>query len=135
MEIEHDPRGGVLIVTPPGQLPIIGFFGETGQQAAALAGRLGISPEQTFSTSLAALAQLCDSGPKELEAVRQFASVFRDVEDQGADFDDVMKGLAPNSLEQSTKSGLPDIEKLKRSLVSQPKRRRSRKDSPKLFPE
>jgi hypothetical protein len=125
LKIEYDPRAGVLLVTPPGELPIISLFGSTQERLTRLAQHRGCSSEAAFETAIDTVHELCNSGSTELEIIRRYAFALKAIKDQGGDIDDFRDASQAKSPKPRTKPGAPDIEELKRLLVSRPKRRRS----------
>jgi hypothetical protein len=131
LEIEYDPRGGVLVVAPPGELPIFGFFGRAREQVEDLAKHWGCSFEEAFDLVLRTLHDLMANDPAAQKAFYKSAFLFDQIgklEEGDAWLDLIRRRRKPK-----TKPGPPDINQLRNFLVPSSKRRQSPKNLPRLF--
>jgi len=131
LKIEYDARG-VVLVTPPGETPIMGLFGRTAEDFDDVAKQWGCSFEQAYRTALKTIRELTESGPKERKVLTQLAYLFSETERRGEDLSTFLdlKGTRRRGLR--TKPGSPNIEELKQLLVPR-RKKRVRDDLPGLF--
>jgi hypothetical protein len=131
LKIEYD-ASGVVMVTPPGEAPIMGLFGRTAEDFDDLAKHWGCSFEQAYRTALKTIRELTESGPKERKVLTQLFYLFSETERRGADLSAFLDVKRIRRRKPRTKAGPPDFEELRQLFVPRPKKRR-RNDLPGLF--
>jgi hypothetical protein len=130
LEIEYD-AGGLVLVTPPGELPIAGFFGRMAEKVDDLAKHWGCSHEEAWRTAVKGLHELSESASAR-RILTEMIYAFGELERHGQDFSAFVDVKGARRRKPRTRPGPPDIEELKQLLVPRRKKRR-RNDLPGLF--